>query len=127
MLNRLPLDASTKLAQSIRALDAVAQTVRSLRTRRYDVVLVGMPGDGQQGSGVIASLPTLETASAWDVAPTLLDRLGFPLSAEMPGRAYAGTNREPRIPSYGNRAAGGAATVLNQEYYENLKSLGYIK
>lgn len=127
VLNRLPLDASTKLAHSLRALDAIAQTVQSVRGRRYDIVLVGMPGDGQKGSAVIASSPSIETTSAWDIAPTLLDLLGFPLSAEMPGRSFDGTNNEQRIPTYGSRASGGATTVLNQEYYDNLKSLGYIK
>jgi hypothetical protein len=124
VLNRLPLDASEKLAQSLRALDAVTETVRTARRNHYDVILVGMPGDGQKGSGVIAWFPRMDLASAWDVAPTLLNYLGFPASAEMRGR---GTSAEPRIATYGNRATGGAATVLNQEYYDNLKSLGYIK
>jgi hypothetical protein len=127
VLNRLPLDPSTKLAQSLRALEAVAQTVHFVRGRRYDVVLVGMPGDGQQGSAVVAASPGIDVASAWDVAPTLLDRLGFPQSAEMPGRSFAASGAEPRIPTYGNRTTNEAQTALNQEYYDNLKSLGYIQ
>jgi arylsulfatase A-like enzyme len=87
-----------------------------------------MPGDGQSGSAVIAStLPLQRASSEFDVAPTLLDLLGFPLSNEMPGRSLASTSGEPRIASYGNRTASGAAPQMNDEYYENLKSLGYIR
>ena len=50
---------------------------------------------------------------------------GFPPSEEMAGRALAG---EPtRIASYGARHSSAPAAKINQEYYENLKSLGYIK
>jgi hypothetical protein len=45
----------------------------------------------------------------------------------MPGRSLIGTERESRIDSYGDRSAGTAAQPVNQEYYENLRSLGYIK
>jgi len=61
-------------------------------------------------------------ASTHDVAPTLLELLGFPASAEMPGAA-----RETRIPTYGPRNASSQTTKVDQEYYDNLKSLGYIK
>ncbi|HYC93536.1 MAG TPA: alkaline phosphatase family protein [Thermoanaerobaculia bacterium] len=128
VLNRLELDQSTQLAQSLRALDGLAGTIAAVRASGYDVVLAGMPGDGQRGAAVIAStLPLQRATSEFDVAPTLLDLMGFPLSQEMPGRSLASTAAEPRIASYGNRTAASAPAVLNREYYENLKSLGYIR
>lgn len=128
VLNRLELDQSTQLAQSLRALDGLGRTIEAVRGRGYDVVLAGMPGDGQSGSAVIAStLPLQRASSEFDVAPTLLDLLGFPLSNEMPGRSLASASGEPRIASYGNRNVSGAAPRMNDEYYENLKSLGYIR
>lgn len=128
VLNRLELDRSAQLAQSLRALDGLAQTIAAARGRGYEVVLAGMPGDGQSGSAVIASSLSLQRPSTeFDVAPTLLDLLGFPLSGEMPGRSLASTAPEPRIVSYGNRSSSAAPAVMNEEYYENLKSLGYIR
>jgi hypothetical protein len=128
VLNRLELDQSTQLAQSLRALDGLARTIEAVRGRGYDVLLAGMPGDGQSGSAVIAStLPLQRATGEFDVAPTLLDLLGFPLSAEMPGRSLASTSPEPRIASYGNRSSSAAPAQLNDEYYQNLKSLGYIR
>jgi hypothetical protein len=127
VLNRLPLDQSARLAQSLRALEGVASLVAATRERGYDVILAGMPGDGQSGSAVVASTLQLQRAtSEFDVAPTLLDLLGFPLSNEMPGRSLLAQRSEPRIASYGNRTAA-APPAVNQEYYENLKSLGYIR
>ena len=128
VLNRLDLDQSTQLAQSLRALDGLTRTVSETRARGYEIVLAGMPGDGQRGAAVIASTLRLQNAaSEFDLAPTLLDLLGFPLSAEMPGRSLASGSTEPRIASYGNRSSAGPAPQLNDEYYENLKSLGYIR
>jgi hypothetical protein len=123
ILNRIELDPAAKLASSLRALDGIAIVSTLARARGYDVVLVGMPGDGQRGSAVIASTLPLRARSAWDIAPTLLALFGFPASQEMPGGAS-----QPRIAGYGARDSDvGAATVLNEEYYENLKSLGYIR
>jgi hypothetical protein len=122
ILNRVDLDPSARLTRSLRALDGVKRTIESARARGYEVVLVGMPGDGQSGKAVVASTIPLKLRSAWDVAPLLLDLLGFPLSEEMPG----GT-AQPRISSYGPRDSSGSVHTLNEEYYENLKSLGYIR
>lgn len=128
VLNRLDLDRTTQLAQSLRALEGLSRTVNEVRAHGYEVVLAGLPGDGQRGHAVIAStLPLQQPSSGFDVAPTLLDILGFPLSKEMPGRSLATTSEQPRIDSYGNRARGAAPPELNDEYYENLKSLGYIR
>ncbi len=123
ILNRIELDPATKLATSLRALDGVINTVTLTRARGYDIVLVGMPGETQRGAAVIASTIPLPIRSAWDLAPALLSLLGFPASNEMPG----GTS-QTRIAGYGPRDLNAAATdVLNEEYYENLKSLGYIR
>jgi hypothetical protein len=132
ILNRLELDRTTQLAQSLRVLDGLTGLIAELRARGYDVIVVGLPGDGQRGAAVLASSLPLHATTAWDVAPTLLDLLGFPLSAEMPGRsvtarAAARTNPEPRIATYGARTSAASATTLNQEYYDNLRSLGYIR
>lgn len=128
VLNRLELDQSTQLAQSLHALEGLANTIAEVRRRGYDVVLSGMPGDGQSGSAVVASTISLQRAtSEFDVAPTLLHLLGFPLSEEMPGRSLLAERSEPRIASYGNRATSAATQQLNEEYYEQLKSLGYIR
>ena len=122
ILNRIELDRTTQLASSIRALDGVINTITLVRARGYDVVLAGMPGDRQSGSAVVASTIPFGGSTAWDVAPAILDLLGFPASNEMPGGASTS-----RITSYGPRQSTGAAPIMNDEYYENLKSLGYIR
>lgn len=128
ILNRLERDRSTQLAQSLRALDGVTAAIAQTRARGYEVVLIGLPGDRQSGQATLASTMALQPAgSPWDVAPTLLELLGFPLSAEMPGRSLASTIAEPRIATYGSRESSGSAATVNEEYYENLKSLGYIQ
>lgn len=128
VLNRTGSDAASRVATSILLLDELARTIGQLRARNYDVVLTGMPGDGQNGRGLIASTVALEQAkSQLDLAPTILALYGFPLSQEMPGSPLASAPNEPRIATYGNRTATSHATAVSQEYYENLKSLGYIK
>jgi hypothetical protein len=128
VLNRLELDQSARLTASLQALEGLRALVKDVRARDFEVVIAGRPGDGQSGTAVIASSIGLQRpVRAWDVAPTLLDVLGFPLSGEMPGRALTANSREPRIASYGPRAAAGAAAAVNEEYYENLRSLGYIR
>ena len=127
VLNRLELDQSTQLAQSLRALEGIAQTIGEAKARGYEVVVAGLPGDGQSGSAVVASTLDLQQATtAFDVAPTLLQLLGFPLSNEMPGRSLLSEGSDPRIASYGNRTSA-APLAVNEEYYENLRSLGYIR
>lgn len=128
VLNRLELDQSARLTASLRALEGLTALVKDVRSRGYEVVIAGMPGDGQSGTAVIASSIELQKPiQTWDVAPTVLDLLGFPLSNEMPGHALTSTSREPRIASYGPRVTSGPAHGVNEEYYENLRSLGYIR
>ena len=123
ILNRQQLDPTARLATSLRALDGITNVIALLRGRGYEVVLTGMPGEAQRGSAVVASSMRMPVRSAWDVAPLLLDAAGFPASKEMPG----GTSNDLRIASYGPRESSAAGTQLNDEYYQNLKSLGYIR
>ncbi len=127
ILNRVTAEPSARLSMSIRALDGALALVRSLRQRGYDVLLVGLPGQSQSGLAVVASSIDLGAAtSPLDIAPTLCSLMGFPASAEMSGRSLTG-EVGPRIASYGSRARSEAAPKMNQEYYESLRSLGYIK
>lgn len=128
ILNRLTLDRSTQLADSVGALDGIRDAVDGARRRGYDVILLGMPGDRQSGRAVIAStVPfTMRASSAWDVAPTLCTLMGFPLSEEMPGRSLVPAAL-PRISAYGRRESGAGNRKVNEEYYRNLKSLGYVR
>ncbi|HYU25681.1 MAG TPA: hypothetical protein VEO74_10790 [Thermoanaerobaculia bacterium] len=129
VLNRLPSDTSTKLALSTRSLDALAAFVAEVKGRGYDVLLIGLPGDKQSGSGVLAwTFPAKPaSANAYDVAPTLCDLLGFPATREMPGHSIAIAPELPRIATYGRRAARAEPGNVNDEYYKSLKSLGYIR
>jgi hypothetical protein len=128
ILNRMPLDRSTQLASSVRVLDGVAAAILSLRRRGYDILLLGLPGDRQGGRGVLLSTIPLARppSSPYDVAPTLCALMGFPASSEMPGASLVATDL-PRVTSYGSRAMTRENVKLNDEYYQNLKSLGYIK
>jgi hypothetical protein len=128
ILNRLERDRNTQVVQSVQALDGVQQALVQMRTRGYEVVLIGLPGEEQSGQAVIASsIPIKNVAAAWDVAPTLLALMGFPLSSEMPGNDLASASAEPRIATYGSRVSATAPAAVNEDYYENLKSLGYIQ
>jgi len=124
ILNRLTLDPATRLAASVRVLDNLDGLISKMGN---GVVLVGLPGEGQTGHGVIATfLPmTTKPRTAFDVAPTLCTLLGFPASNEMPGRSVIGNTA--RIATYGPRATTAPPAKVNEEYYENLKSLGYIR
>jgi hypothetical protein len=131
VLNRLELDTAAKLVQSVRLVDGVDALVSRLRERGYTVVLVGLPGEGQSGNAVVAWTSPLhccrQDVSPYDVAPSLLQALGFPASKEMPGRGFTAPSETPRIATYGARNTPAAPAKLNEEYYENLKSLGYIR
>jgi hypothetical protein len=126
ILNRLELDPPTQLAASVRVLDNLDRLIG--RARSFgSVIVIGLPGEGQRGRGIIATqLPmTRRARSAFDLAPTLCALLGFPASDEMPGRSVMGY--DTRIPTYGPRATNAGPAKVNDEYYENLKSLGYIR
>jgi hypothetical protein len=128
ILNRLALDRSTQLAASVRALEGLRGAIEAARSRGLEVMVIGLPGDRQRGLPVMATnLPlTRANGSPYDVAPTVAQLLGFPSSAEMPGSSLVAGSM-PRIASYGARASASRSGKVDQEYYENLKSLGYIR
>ena len=128
ILNRLALDRSRQVADSVRALDGIYATVQGMQNRHYEVIVIGLPGDRQMGDGVLATTLPLANrqAGAYDVAPTLCALMGFPASSEMPGGSLFPTELPP-IASYGPRAVQSENIKVNEEYYNNLKSLGYIK
>ena len=127
ILNRVAAEPSARLAESIRALDGALALVRELRTRGYVVLLIGLPGEAQSGRGVFGTSMNIRAAtSPLDVAPTICALIGFPASAEMEGTSLV-DETGPRIASYGSRSSTESSTKLNQEYYESLRSLGYIR
>ncbi len=128
LLNRLNVDQSARLSGSVRALESLRATIAALRARQYEMVLIGIPGSGQSGSGVVAATFALPTraASPYDVAPTMCALLGFPASTEMRGRSLV-PEPQPRITTFGTRSTKSGNTRVDDEYYNNLKSLGYIR
>ncbi|HEX7678528.1 MAG TPA: hypothetical protein VF713_10415 [Thermoanaerobaculia bacterium] len=127
VLNRLAIGPAEKLTASVRALDGLVATIAALRARGFDVIVAGMPGDNQRDQAVLASTLTLAPSTTpFDVAPTLCSLIGFPPSNEMSGRTLVGSE-PPRIATYGARVTAGSLVKVNEEYYENLRSLGYIR
>ncbi len=127
ILNRGTADRSMQFASSARALEGLEALVRETAASGYSILLVGMPGDSQLGHAVVATMSPMATPqSIYDVTPTICDLLGFPASREMPGKTL-GNMRAERIDSYGLRRHDSTATAVTQEYYDSLKSLGYIR
>ncbi len=128
VLNRIELDPSARVAASTRAAVAVFRAARHLRQEGYEVVIVGMPGEGEEANAVVASTlaasapPTLDT-----LAPTLLVMMGFPVSDEMSSDLFLTIEIPSRIPTYGDREKPSESQTATDEYYESLKSLGYIQ
>jgi len=127
ILNRLDSDESGRLAASVAILDRLTNEIKEFRSLGYDVMVIGVPGDDQRGAAVLASNLHLAAAtSTYDLAPTLFALFGFPASGEMPGESRAGEAPE-RIETYGNRDRQSHTAPVDEEYYEQLKSLGYIQ
>lgn len=129
VLNRLASDSTARLALSVEILQQLTLAVRSLQSAGFDVIVVGLPGVGQSGSGVLAlTLPmSQKAASPYDIAPTLLDYFGFPKSREMPGHSLLQASQQPEIPTFGARRTSPPREKIDEEYYESLRSLGYIQ
>ncbi|MBI2215074.1 MAG: hypothetical protein HYU52_15605 [Acidobacteria bacterium] len=129
VLNRIELDSGAKLAASSTIVDGIVRVASSLRARGYEVILVGLPGEGQSGDAVIATslAPAGRDASVDGIAPTLLNLCGFPVASDMQGRPFAGPTEERMIPSYGERGSAEDVAQTSEEYYESLRSLGYIR
>lgn len=128
LLNRLDTDSATRVALASAALDRIASLITSLNARGYETLVVGVPGQSQSGAAFLASTrPLAASGTLQDIAPTLFDLYGFPASEEMRGRSLLPQSAQQRVASFGSRDAGAAPVATNQEYYDNLKSLGYIR
>ena len=73
----------------------------------------------------------LGEASVYDIAPTVLERLGLPLSEEMPGRplpAFDHPNPVQTVAVYGPplHRGGVVGSELDAEMNEKLRALGYL-
>ncbi|MGA7615125.1 MAG: hypothetical protein WBX15_08080 [Thermoanaerobaculia bacterium] len=128
VLNRLDLDPPRRLAASVTILDGVSHLVAESRRRGYEVIVIGSPGSTTSGSSILAStIPLRHASSPWDLGPTILQLFGFPTSAEMPGSAIAEGAAPPEIPTYGSRDTRDSGVPVDREYYQSLRSLGYIR
>lgn len=129
VLNRLELDRSARLAASVQALDALTPVLSRLGSEGWTIVLTGLPGEGQAGAGVFASTHPIaaSTADPVSVAPTLLDLLGFPASRDMPGASLLPGSQQARVTTFGVRRDRGGQARIDDEYYEKLRSLGYVR
>ncbi len=84
------------------------------------------------GAGVCARCTLPRKPSIFDVAPTVLARLGIPLSSELPGEPLEAIFERPsqvtRIARYGGAStvARGVASGIDPELNEKLRALGYI-
>ena len=125
ILNRLEVGESTRLAGTITALGQIAELVDELKRRGWSIVLIGSGGEADHGAVIGTTLEMgLEGATLHDIAPTLLALYGFPPSLEMQGEPLVPA--APYITSYGARESTETRPV-SDDYYENLKSLGYIQ
>lgn len=123
--NRITLSAAGREKQSELALSNLASLVGELRRRGWIVMVAG--ADAKSGRGIVAStIPLAAETKAADIAPTLLDLAGFPRSREMSGESRLPNTRQEVIASFGDRENVGAVPT-DAEYFENLRSLGYIK
>jgi len=129
VLNRIDLDAGAKLAASSTIVDGITAAAASLHARGYDVVLVGLPGEGQSGDAVVATtLPAAGAKPAIDgIAPTVLNLCGFPVASDMRGKPFAGSTEPRSIATYGERGSAPGEAQTSEEYYQSLRSLGYYR
>jgi len=86
------------------------------------------------GAGVCrTACPSLADPSIYDVAPTLLERMGLPLAADLPGRplreAFATPAATTTVARYGARLGAGRAVASKQDAQmrEKLEALGYVE
>jgi arylsulfatase A-like enzyme len=86
------------------------------------------------GAGVCTEhCPPLRDPTVYDVAPTLLSRLGLPLSAELVGRpldeAFTAPRHSARVPAYGGRLGPARAVASENDgvLREKLEALGYVR
>jgi type I phosphodiesterase/nucleotide pyrophosphatase len=140
------LDTARRLTAAYAALDArIGRILDALPSAT--VFLVAFPGSAARpgaearyngdrallwvaGPGVLSG--SKGQANPLDLAPTLLGLLGFPASAEMPGRALAeafepGTLVDPpRVPTFGRPPRGAGREAFDDEMVSILRALGYL-
>jgi len=131
--------------EEARHLDGwLADLAQEAARREATVLVVGLParrdrGAGAQGFcalwGPDAGAADLPPMHLYDLAPTVLAMMGFPVSQEMPGHAHLELFSSKRVPteveslaSYGPRrpGLGDAESIIDEEYRLRLHSLGYI-
>lgn len=123
--NRIPLPDEERERLSGIALSNLRSLVAELTSRGWIVFVAG--ADAASGRGIAASaLPLTQPVAADDIAPTVLDLAGFPRSREMTGTSRLPGSRQEVISSFGDRE-NVSPVATDAEYFENLKSLGYIK
>lgn len=124
VLERTATDQARKDLIRHQILDNLKTAVGRLRAQGWEVIIVGTPSRSGEQSIIATSLRGTPRGLL-DVAPTLLDALGFPRSAEMAGASWI-SDGQFEIATYGERAPA-PATAPDDEYYESLRSLGYIR
>jgi hypothetical protein len=137
--------AVEELRQRRRDLDDwLSALAREAQSRQATVLVVGAPSRRDRPSGAkgfyalwgpdVAPGP-LPNLGVYDLAPTILALMGFPVSREMPGEPHLELFASPRVPAqvltvetYGPRppAGGAPSSAIDQEYRQRLRSLGYI-
>jgi hypothetical protein len=125
--------------------DWLSALAREAEARQATVLVVGAPSRRDRPSGAkgfyalwgpdVAPGP-LPDLAVYDLAPTVLAFMGFPVSSEMSGETHLELFASSRVPTqvatletYGPRqAAGGApSSAIDKEYRQRLRSLGYIQ
>jgi hypothetical protein len=116
-------------------------------TTKVDVLLVTQPGRvDTPAAGIVAAfydpssftdipkgVRSVAPGGVEDIAPTVLNGLGVPLSRELAGRPLPGlfvTNAVRYVATYGrpfSRTVAHEGKPLDQETIDRLRSLGYIK
>jgi hypothetical protein len=125
--------------------DWLSTLAREAEAHQATLLVVGTPSRRDRPSGakgfyalggrdvVPGLLPAL---GVYDLAPTILALMGFPVSSEMPGRAHLELFASPQVPTevatletYGPRPPGGSApgSAFDQEYRQWLRGNGYIQ
>ena len=78
-------------------------SAKALQDAGWEIVIVGMPGEGAEADAVIAStLPAGSPPTLDSVAPTLLTLMGFPTSDEMSSDLFLAIEPTSRVASYGD-------------------------
>jgi len=142
--SRLESDLA-RLRREVRNLDVwLAEVAVKAQADEATVMVVGTPSRRDRAAGMqgFYALWGADVAGGrraqldlYDLAPTLLAAMGFPVSGEMPGTprlelfsSARVAEKARRIASYGERRAklGAPSSVIDREYRERLRAIGYI-